>query len=535
MKRPIDITAAQHKTLLALLERYLPDAAAWVYGSRVKWTSRPQSDLDLVVFAAPEQERRVSDLREAFEESSLPFRVDLFVWDDVPEQFRKQIEAEHVVLAEKKERGVADGWQGGVVGDYCELRAGSVFPPASQGRQTGKYPFIKVSDMNLTENARSIQGANNWVDDDDLPQLKAKLFPSGTTVFAKIGEALKQNRLRLLVQPTLIDNNMMGAVPDPNLVDPRFNYYALSQFDFAEIAVGTALPYLTVSVLSSLELSLPPLPEQRAIAHILGALDDKIELNRRMNETLEAMARALFKSWFVDFDPVRAKMEKRDTGLPQDIADLFPDRMMESEMGEIPEGWGVGCLADIAVAPRRGVDPTDLCGETPYIGLEHMPRRSATLTDWGIAGKVTSNKSFFEKGEVLFGKLRPYFHKVGIAPVSGVCSTDIVVIAPKAAEWSAFVLACVSSAEFVAYTDQTSTGTKMPRTSWNTMGHYPLCLPTESVARAFQNAAGPILDRIVANIHESRTIAAARDALLPKLVSGEIRLLDAEWAVENIQ
>ena len=211
-------------------------------------------------------------------------------------------------------------------------------------------------------------------------------------------------------------------------------------------------------------------------------------------------------------------------GMGEEIAALFPDSFVDSELGEIPEGWEVGCLADIAVSPRRGVDPTDLRDETPYIGLKHMPRRSITLTEWGDTEKVTSNKAIFEKGEILFGKLRPHFHKVGIAPVSGVCSTDIVVIAPTTVEWSAFVLACVSSTEFVAYTDQTSTGTKMPRTGWNTMGRYPLCLPTESVAQAFQNAAGPTLDRIVVNIYESRTLAAQRDALLPKLVSGELRV-----------
>ena len=103
----IDITAEQRKTVLALLARHLPNTTAWVYGSRVKWTSRPESDLDLVVFATPEQAGRVSDLREAFEESNLPFRVDLFVWDTVPEQFRKQIEAEHVVLVERREPGMA--------------------------------------------------------------------------------------------------------------------------------------------------------------------------------------------------------------------------------------------------------------------------------------------------------------------------------------------------------------------------------------------------------------------------------------------
>ena len=121
LDRPIDVTADQRKTLLALLKRHLPNTTAWVYGSRVKWTSRPQSDLDLVVFTTPDQERRVSDLREAFEESNLPFRVDLFVWDAVPEQFRKQIEAEHVVLVERGEQGIAGEWQERRWGDLATL------------------------------------------------------------------------------------------------------------------------------------------------------------------------------------------------------------------------------------------------------------------------------------------------------------------------------------------------------------------------------------------------------------------------------
>ena len=115
----IDITAEQRNTVLALLARHLPNTTAWVYGSRVNWTARPQSDLDLVVFAKPEQERRVSDLREAFEESNLPFRVDLFVWDDVPEQFRKHIETEHVVLVEKEERRVGGEWRDATVDDIA--------------------------------------------------------------------------------------------------------------------------------------------------------------------------------------------------------------------------------------------------------------------------------------------------------------------------------------------------------------------------------------------------------------------------------
>ncbi len=200
---------------------------------------------------------------------------------------------------------MAGEWKAIELGGLCEFRAGSVFKPAFQGQSSGAYPFVKVSDMNLPANAVRIQDANNWVSEVDIRELRARPFPVGTVVFAKIGEALRQNRLRQVARETVIDNNMMGAIPRTAFIEPRFFYYALSKFDFSDIAQGTALPYLTVSALSKLTIDVPPLPEQRAIAHILGTLDDKIELNRRMSETLEAMARAIFKSWFIDFDPVR--------------------------------------------------------------------------------------------------------------------------------------------------------------------------------------------------------------------------------------
>ena len=319
-----------------------------------------------------------------------------------------------------------------------------------------------------------------------------------------------------------IDTTFFITGDDPILT--KFKYYAISVLGLENMNSDSAVPGLNRSAAHARTLLLPEESEQRAIAHILGTLDDKIELNRRMNETLEEMARALFKSWFVDFDPVRAKMEGRDTGLPPDIDALFPDRLVDSELGEIPEGWEIGCLADIAVAPLRGADPTSLHDETPYIGLEHMPRRSIALTQWEGAGKVTSSKSVFKKGESLFGKLRPYFHKVGVAPVSGICSTDVIVVKSKAHQWSSFVLASISSDEFVAYANQTSTGTRMPRTSWKTMSEYRVCLPSAHAVQAFQDAVQPMIDGIVANVHGSRTLAALRDALLPKLISGEMRV-----------
>lgn len=308
----------------------------------------------------------------------------------------------------------------------------------------------------------------------------------------------------------------------------RYLYYALRsnevQHDLYSRATGTTAQGIRQSELRRVQIPIPALAEQRAIAHILGTLDDKIELNRRMSGTLEAMAWALFKSWFMDFDPVRAKAEGRDPDLPKLLADLFPSRLVDAELGEIPEGWEVGAFDAVADHPRRGIQPKRIEPDTPYIALEHMPKRCIALPGWGTAGGLESNKFEFRRGEILFGKLRPYFHKVGVAPVDGVCSTDIVVVAPRSVRWFGFVLGHVSSVEFVEYADATSTGTKMPRTRWSDMASYELVLPLETVAAAFTELVQPLVDRIIAGIHESRTLAALRDALLPRLVSGELRV-----------
>jgi type I restriction enzyme S subunit len=240
---------------------------------------------------------------------------------------------------------------------------------------------------------------------------------------------------------------------------------------------------------------------------------------------MEAMARALFQSWFVDFDPVRAKAERRAPGLPKSIADLFPDSFQDSELGEIPKGWKVGAIGDVAQHPRRGVQPSEIEGTTPYIALEHMPRRCIALSEWGLADGLESNKFKFNKGEILFGKLRPYFHKVGVAPVDGVCSTDIVVVSPKSERWFGFVLGHVSSTAFVDYTNAGSTGTKMPFTNWADMARYAVALPPDVIAEVFTRQVWPSMEHILASIHESRTLVALRDTLLPELLSGNTPLI----------
>jgi type I restriction enzyme S subunit len=334
-----------------------------------------------------------------------------------------------------------------------------------------------------------------------------------------------------------LHNQRLGKVvikPGAEL-DKGFLFYLLRTAEYRDevlaSSTGTTVKHTSPGRILAHKAAFPPLVEQKAIAAVLGALDDKIELNRKMNETLEAMARALFKSWFVDFDPVRAKAEGRDPGLPAHIAALFPDSFEGSELGEIPFGWAVGKFGDVADNPRRGISPGEIPEETPYIALEHMPRKCIALSEWGTADGVESGKFAFDANDILFGKLRPYFHKVGVAPISGVCSTDILVIVPRASEWFGFVLGHVSSDAFVEHTNAGSTGTKMPRTNWNDLARYPLVLPPPPIAKAFTDLTQGAVSRIVASAHHNRTLAVLRDALLPKLISGELRVADAERIV----
>ena len=534
----IDVTAGERRTVLALLNRHLPNTTAWAYGSRVKWTSRPESDLDLVVFARPEQSALVAELREAFDESDLPFSVDLFVWDDVPESFRGKIERDHVVLAdgcEKRTRRWKRGWKEYAVRELIDsgsLEIGDGYRTRNSELAKSGTPFAR---------AGNVRNGFHFDDVDHLPterldRIKNKASMPGDVVFTSKGTVgrfafVQENTPRFVYSPQLC----FWRVHDPELIDPRFLFCWMSGREFfdqyKEVAGQTDMAeYVSLRDQRDMRITLPPVREQRAVAHVLGTLDDRIALNRRMNETLEAMARALFRSWFVDFDPVRARMAGRDPGLPGRIADLFPGRLVDSELGRIPEGWTVGRLSDVAVASRKGIRPADFPDETPYIGLKHMPRRSIALVEWESATKVTSDKFIFEKGDLLFGRLRPYFHKVGVAPVNGICSTDIAVLAPRNAAWYGYVLGTISSDDFVLHANRTSTGTRMPRASWNTMGNHQLALPPSDLAAEYEKITRSFFDRILTNVHESRFLSILRDSLLPGLVSGTLRLESAERA-----
>ena len=318
--------------------------------------------------------------------------------------------------------------------------------------------------------------------------------------------------------------------PIKTRIDGMFLFYMLkydkTQHQFHARANGVTRFGLRKDDIKSVEISVPPLHEQHRIARILGTIDDAIDLNSQMNKTLEEIARGLFKSWFVDFIPVRAKMQNRWRpgeslpGLPADLYDLFPNRLVNSAHGRIPDGWRVGRLLDVALEHRQIITPLNIDRQTPYMTLAHMPRHSISLREWTTGDGIASNKFAFEKGDILFGKLRPYFHKVGVAPVTGVCSTDIVVTKPRSVDWFGFVLGHMSSTEFIQYTDAGSTGTRMPRTNWKAMASYKLAIPPTVLARAFTTHLRPLLGRIGHNIRTSLLLANLRDTQLSVLLGG---------------
>lgn len=422
---------------------------------------------------------------------------------------------------------MAGEWRETTLGEVTDFLSGGTPSKDRADYWAGSVPWVSAKDMKRFR----LDDAEDHVSEEAVAN-GTRLVPAGSVLLLARGMTLLNDLpICVISRPMTFNQDVKALRPKPHVLNDYLPYLLLGNkerlLSLVDLA-GHGTGRLNSDELKALDVLLPPLGEQRAIAHILGTLDDKIELNRRMSETLEAMARALFKSWFVDFDPVRAKAEGRDPGLPKPLADLFPARLVDSELGEIPEAWRIGKLGDVAEHPRRGVQPESIEPDVPYIALEHMPKRCIALSDWDVAKGLESNKFAFRKGEILFGKLRPYFHKVGVAPVDGVCSTDIVVVAPKETHWFAFVLGVVSSDEFVEHTNAGSTGTKMPRTSWADMARYEVVQPGKPIARAYTELTRPSVERIVAGIHESRSLAALRDALLPKLISGELRVNDAE-------
>ena len=302
--------------------------------------------------------------------------------------------------------------------------------------------------------------------------------------------------------------------PYKQKVDSRFLTYALRSPDNRErirnLSGGAAITNISQESLCTLLLHIPLLPMQQRIASVLSAYDELIENNQRRIQILETMARALYREWFVEFRfPGHDKIPR-----------------VASPLGDIPQGWEVKKVGDIAENIRRNVPKGDLAVPRPYVGLEHIPRRSLALDAWEMTTELGSNKLEFRKGEVIFGKVRPYFHKVSVSPFDGVCSADTIVIRARRPEDYAFMVACVSSDAFVAHASATANGSKMPRANWDVLEKYEVVIPQGKVIRHFSALLVGILAQEQTLMFQIHNLRSTRDLLLPRLLSGQVTLTD---------
>jgi len=461
-------------------------------------------------------------------------------------------------------------WSSRALFELAEYQNGMAFRPADT--KGNGLPIIKIAELNGGIGP-STGRARGEVD-------PRKVIRPGDLLFAWSGSV----GVYKWTGPQAVLNQHIFKVSSKDGVDQPFLRYLLeSQLPTFQRVVddqATTMGHVKVSDLKRLKVLVPPLPEQRAIASVLGSLDDdilirqggesgglkrlfkhlmkrllsgewsvdhakewlrttrptvqayddKIELNRRMNQTLEEIARALFKFWFVDFGPVRAKAEGRWKkgeslpGMPADMWDLWPSEFEDSELGEIPSGWKVGPLGDVAEVVSEPEDPSSANALEPYIGLEHMESRCLAVYRTGSMRDVKTAKLRFQIGDILFGRLRPYFHKVAVAWEDGYCSTTVAVVRPRTPPWHAFLLGHMNRSDFVDFATANSNGTTMPSISTKDLLSYQVTTPPTSLVRRLTEIQTPIIARIRMAASEIRTLEGLRDALLPKLLSGEIRV-----------
>ena len=521
MTDKLDLPHRYRDQIEALLREHVPDAEVWAYGSRVNGKSHEGSDLDLVL-RSPTLEPLAEgffDLLEAIEKSNIPILVQAHDWARLPESFHQEIERDYVVLQKVAiESAVRTDWKTTILGHVADIIMGqspsgdTVSPDHGLALLNGPTEFgpHHPTPVQFTTDARkrahpgdllfcvrgSTTGRMNWADQE---------YAIGRGVAA----------IRHRHDPTL--QPFVRGVIEAELPE------LLSQ------ATGSTFPNVSAHQLADIPYPNLGKSEQRAIANILGTLDDKIELNRRMNETLEEMARAIYKDWFVNFGPVRAKLEGREPYLPPELWALFPDRLVDSELGEIPEGWEVGSFSEVVILLRDNENPATSSDAVfshfsiPAYDEGQMPKRE-------LGESIKSSKTQVPPNVVLLSKLNPEIERVWLVDVvhgeRAICSTEFLVLRPHPPFQRSYVYCLARSPLFRQQMESLVTGTskshqRAPATAILSLG---AVIPPARVIETFEVSASEMLSRGATLRRESHALAAQRDALLPRLVSGDLRV-----------
>ena len=452
-------------------------------------------------------------------------RVDVLDWHAISESFHRQIERDYVVVQENTNRTVAD-----------EPRETSFSQLLAEPVRNGVYKkrefhgrgvkIVNMGELFANPRLRDVDMRRVELSESERQRFSVQagdlLFARRSLVAEGAGKCIVVLEIR---EPTAFESSIIRARPDPTVADSLFLYYYFNSpiglHALDTIRRQVAVAGITGTDLAQLPVKVPSLPEQRAIAHVLGTLDDKIELNRQMNETLEEMARALFKSWFVDFDPVRAKMEGRWRrgeslpGLPADLYDLFPDRLVPSELGEIPEGWEVKTLGDvIEVLDSRRVP----------LNSRQRAKRQGPYPYYGAAGVMDHVDDFlFDGVYVLAGEDGTVIDAEGYPVVQYIWGRFWVnnhahVLQGRSGFSEEHLYLLLKQVSIFAFV----TGAVQPKLSQRNLKSVPVIVPGGPTCEAFSDLIGPLFEMVRANTDEAKHLAGQRDTLLPKLVVGEV-------------
>lgn len=433
---------------------------------------------------------------------------------------------------------MAGEWESVELGSVTDLLTG--FPFKSNQYIDDPNAVRLLRGDNIAQGVLRWDGVKRWPNDavDNASPYKLE---EGDVVLAMdrpwIDAGLKYAAIRESDLPTLLVQRVARLRGTEGL-ETSFLKYVIGSSSFADhvlaVQTGTAVPHISGGQIRGYEFALPPLPEQRAIAHILGTLDDKIELNRRMSATLEAMARALFKAWFVDFEPVRAKAEGHNPGLPPHLAAIFPDRLVETEHGEVPQGWQVKPLSEIAeflnglaLQKYPASDPAD---SLPVIKIAELRNGVSAKSD--RASRDVPDKYVVKDGDFLFswsGSLLAKFWTEG----DGALNQHLFkVTSDRYPAWFFAEWVQVHLEEF-----QRIAAFKATTMGHIQRGHLQAAItncPPDDVLADLGPAISPLVERGIQIDLESRTLAALRDTLLPKLISGDLRVKNAETFLDRV-
>lgn len=405
-----------------------------------------------------------------------------------------------------------EDWEIKRIGDFCDIRSSSIlFSEITKIKeQSGflKVLALKVSDMNLEGNENEIKTAQIEFYLNENNSYIRYLIPPFALIFPKRGAAISTNKKRIVQCYSILDPNLMALIPNQTC-NLYYLYHYFQRFDLRTITDKGLVPQLNKKDLLPLVVPLPSLSEQSNIAKILSIIQSAIEAQEKIIQTTTELKKALMQKLFME--------------------GLCGEPQRETEIGRVPKSWQVVELGDVCIQRKEAVTPTTN-GKGIYVGLEHIQTGEFRLPSYGNESEVRSAKYKFYEGDILYGKLRPYLDKAVLVDISGICSTDIIVLSGNERLLQTYSIGLVHTNKFVEYAKRTTSGVNHPRTSWNSLKKFKFGLPTIKEQKEIGLILHQLTDKIEINQSKKKGLQSLFKSMLHHLMTGQIRVKDLRFA-----